>query len=283
MSSAGKLEAPHALRKPGDTDAVTFSWADPESGSYGLARVATGLTAGGEEQPSALAIAFDGRDPIGALALAGAQATATAQTAVDEPLQRWTVTCADGELSFALDFEATTPQAGFGGRDKVTKTGGLEGYDQICRVRGSVNGRDVGGLGQRGHTWGNPDWDKIALTRSVGAWLDDGSGVVISAVRPIGADTHADEAIWAAALDGESAREVEDPRLSTTTDAAGRQIRAGIELWIDDNDDYPYRGTGEVIAGSTLELGALRLDVAFFRWHVEGRTGIGRYDVIRRA
>ena len=25
--------------------------------------------------------------------------------------------------------------------------------------------------------------------------------------------------------------------------------------------------------GSTLELGALRLDVAFFRWHIEGRTG----------
>ena len=27
------------------------------------------------------------------------------------------------------------------------------------------------------------------------------------------------------------------------------------------------------MTGSTLELGALRLDVAFFSWHIEGRTG----------
>jgi hypothetical protein len=107
--------------------------------------------------------------------------------------------------------------------------------------------------------------------------------VVISSVRPTGVDVHADEAIWAAALDPERARAVEDPRLSTTTDDAGRQIRAGLELWVDKSDDYPFRGTGEVVAGSTLELGALRLDCAFFRWHVEGRAGVGRYDVIRRA
>jgi hypothetical protein len=95
--------------------------------------------------------------------------------------------------------------------------------------------------------------------------------------------SHADEAIWAAALDGERARIVDDARLSTTTDEAGRQIRAGVELWVGKDDDYPFRGTGEVVAGSTLELGALRLDVAFFRWHVDGRTGTGHYDVIRHA
>jgi hypothetical protein len=76
---------------------------------------------------------------------------------------------------------------------------------------------------------------------------------------------------------------VEEPRLATTTDDAGRQIRAGLELWVDKDDDYPTRGLGEVVTGSTLELGALRLDVAFFVWHIEGRTAIGRYDVIRRA
>jgi hypothetical protein len=282
MSAAEKQEAARALRKPGDTDAVTFSWADTASGRYGLVRVATGLTGDGQEQPSALAIAFDGVRPLGAFAFAGDEAAAATAT-IDEPLQRWTLTCTEGELQIELDFEALTPPAEFGGRDKVTKAGGMEGYEQLCRVRGVVNGQDVGGLGQREHTWGNPDWDKIALTRSVGAWLEDGSGVVIGAVRPVGVTAHADEAIWSAALDPEGAREVDDTRLSTTTDAAGRQIRAGLELWIDKDDDYPYRGMGEVIAGSTLELGALRLDVAFFRWHVEGRTGVGRYDVIRRA
>jgi hypothetical protein len=39
---------------------------------------------------------------------------------------------------------------------------------------------------------------------------------------------------------------------------------------------------GEVVTGSTLELGALRLDVAFMRWHIEGRTAVGRYDILRR-
>jgi len=280
------VEHVHELRKPGDTDAVTFSWADASAGLYGLARVATGLAADGAEQPSALAVLFSGREPLGAVAVAGPDAAAVVSASVDEPLRRWTVRGA-GELAFELEFTATTPSAELGGRDKVVKTGGLQGYEQVCRVAGTVRvdgrSRSVSGLGQRGHAWGNPDWDKIALTRTVGAWFDDGSGVVIGAVRPDGVTAHADEAIWAAALDGERTRVVDDARLSTTTDEAGRQIRAGLELWVGKDDDYPFRGTGEVVTGSTLELGALRLDVAFFRWHVEGRTGTGHYDVIRHA
>jgi hypothetical protein len=38
-----------------------------------------------------------------------------------------------------------------------------------------------------------------------------------------------------------------------------------------------------VVCGSTLDLGALRLDTAFFRFRMEGREGAGRYDVLRRA
>jgi hypothetical protein len=280
------VEEVHALRKPGDTDAVTFSWGDAGAGLYGLARVATGLAGDGAEQPSALAVVFSGREPLGAIAVAGPGAPGVVSATVDEPLQRWTVRGA-GELAFELEFAATTPSAEVGGRAKVAKAGGLQGYEQVCTVSGTVRvegrSRSVNGLGQRGHSWGNPDWDKIALTRTVGAWFDDGTGVVIGAVRPDGVTAHADEAIWAAALDRERARIVDDARLSTTMDESGRQIRAGLELWIGKDDDYPFRGTGEVVAGSTLELGALRLDVAFFRWHVEGRTGAGHYDVIRRA
>jgi hypothetical protein len=279
-------EQVHELRKPGDTDAVTFAWGDPGAGLYGLARVATGLGADGAEQPSALAVVFSGREPLGAVALAGPEAPEAVSASIEEPLRRWAVRGA-GSLAFDLEFTATTPSAELGGRDKAAKAGGLQGYEQVCRVSGTVRvegrSRTVNGLGQRGHAWGNPDWDKIALTRTVGAWFDDGSGVVIGAVRPEGVPTHADEAIWAAALDGERARIVDEARLSTTTDEAGRQIRAGLELWVGKDDDYPFRGTGEVVAGSTLELGALRLDVAFFRWHVDGRTGTGHYDVIRHA
>ena len=61
------------------------------------------------------------------------------------------------------------------------------------------------------------------------------------------------------------------------------EFLTGLEFWVDKDDDYPTRGLGEVVTGSTVELGALRLDVAFFVWHIEGRTAVGRYDVIRRA
>jgi hypothetical protein len=275
-------EAPRPLRKAGDTDAVTFSWADVEAGVYGLARVASGQLADGATSHSVLAVAFAGRDPLGAIAEAGATPPAELVATVEEPLERWTVT-ASGELEFSLSFEALSPPAEYGGRIGLVKTGGMEGYEQLCRVQGTMAGRAVDGLGQRGHSWGNPDWDKIALTRSVSAWFDDGSGSVLSTVRSVKASSHADEAIWAAIFDGSRALSVDDPRLSTTTDSAGRQIRAGLELWLDKDDDYPTRGLGEVVTGSTLELGALRLDVAFLRWHIEGRTAIGRYDIIRRA
>jgi hypothetical protein len=89
--------------------------------------------------------------------------------------------------------------------------------------------------------------------------------------------------MWGAALDRERARRIEDPRLSTTTDGAGRQIRAGLELWLEDDEASAVRGVGEVLAGATLDLAGLRLDCAFFRWHVDGRTAVGRYDILRHA
>jgi hypothetical protein len=280
--SAAELEAPRALRKPGDTDAVTFSWADAAAGLYGLARVASGAGPDGSASASALAVALAGRDTLGAIAEAGAEPPGQLTAVTEEPLERWVVRGA-GELSFELTFEALTPPAEYGGRQALVKAGGMEGYEQLCRVRGKIGDRPVRGLGQRGHSWGNPDWDKIALTRAVGAWFDDATGIALATVRPAKADHHADEAHWGASLDPERTRTVDEVRLSTTTDEAGRHIRAGIELWIGSDDEYPYRGTGEVLSGSTLELGALRLDVAFFQWHIEGRTGVGRYDILRRA
>ena len=279
------LEAPRELKKPGDTDAVTFSWADAETGSYGLARVATGIGPAGDGSARALAVAFAGRAPIGAIAEAGATAPPELTALIEEPLTRWTLTADSAELVFDLTFEALSPPAEYGGgRKSLAKAGGMEGYEQLCRVRGTVGETKLkGALGQRGHSWGNPDWEKIALTRAVGAWQDDGTAFLVQTVRPSKADNHAEETYWGALVGGERALSIEDPRLSTTSDVAGRQIRAGLELWVNEDDDYPLRGVGEVLAGSTLELGALRLDVAFFGWHIEGREAIGRYDILRRA
>ncbi|MDA0181630.1 hypothetical protein OJ997_15095 [Solirubrobacter phytolaccae] len=273
------LEAPRELRKPGDTDAVTFSWADVDAGLYGLARVATGMGGDGEVSSSALAVGFLGRETLGAIVTSPAE---DLQAVTDEPLARWTLRGA-GELDFELTFEALTAPVGYSGRQALVKAGGMEGYEQLCRVTGTMEGRSVDGLGQRGRAWGNPDWDKIVLTRAVGAWFDDGTGVALGLVRSTKAAHHADEAAWGASFSAEESHEVDEVRLSTTTDEDARQIRAGLELYLDKDAEYPYRGMGEVLTGSTLELGALRMDVAFFRWHIEGRTGIGRYDLIRRT
>ena len=198
--SAADLEAPRALRKPGDTDAVTFSWADASAGLYGLARVASGAGPGGAASASALAVALAGRDTLGAIAEAGAEPPGELTAVTEEPLERWLVR-GSGELSFELTFEALTPPAEYGGRQALVKAGGMEGYEQFCRVRGKIGDRPVRGLGQRGHSWGNPDWDKIALTRTIGAWFDDATGIALATVRPAKADHHADEAHWGAALD----------------------------------------------------------------------------------
>jgi hypothetical protein len=140
-------------------------------------------------------------------------------------------------------------------------------------------------LGQRGHLWGAPDWDRMALARTLGAWIGDDLGIMLTAVRPAGGREHDAEQLTAVVLEGEPVepRAVADPRLSTTYDAEHRQRAAGFELWPPDPEGYPRRGAGEVVCGTSLDLGRLRLDCSFFRWRMEGREGVGRYDVLRRS
>jgi hypothetical protein len=159
----------------------------------------------------------------------------------------------------------------------------MAGHERLCRVTGTAAGQRIDCLGQRGRSWGVVDWSRIALTRSLAAWLEDGSSVTLGAVRPEGAGSHADEATWGALLDAEAATPIAGPRLSTTYDGDGHQRRAGLELWVAEDDDYPRRGAGQVLCGSSVELGQLRLDCAFFAWQLDGREGVGRYDLVRPA
>jgi hypothetical protein len=283
-----------AARPPtgdGFVDAVTVSWGDRGADLYGLARI--GFSAGGA---SALAVLFSGREPVAALARDGLAADGADWASVQAgglamttaaPLERWTVRFAseDGRRGFEFELEAASEPAALD--DAVARSGGMEGYEQLCVARGSVlvDGatREVACLGQRGHTWGAPDWSRIALARSLTVWADGGPGVALSAIRPAGAANHAQEDVWAALLGPDEVTPIADPRLSTTYDGDGHQRRAGLELWVADDDDMPERATGEVLCGSTLELGPLALDLAFFAWHFEGREGVGRYDVLRPA
>ena len=292
--SAAELEQVRTPTGPAFADAVTFAFGDAGAQLYGLARI--GLSPGDDSEArrgSALAVLFAGHDPVAAVARGGMEvdgagwesiAVGGLRMTVGEPLREWTVTM-DGERhGFQLRFEALSPPAEIAGDDAVALAGGMAGYEQLCRVTGTVRagGRaaEVRCLGQRGHGWGEPDWERIEAARTVTAWQGSGFAIALTGVRPAGAP-HAEEATWAALLDDEGALRIDDPRLSTTYDADGRQRRAGLELWV--HDDKPaIRGSGEVLCGSTLDLGQLRLDCAFFRWRIDGQTGVGRYDVLRR-
>lgn len=279
----------HERRRPpaGDafSEAVAFAFADPASAIYGMARL--GVGAG---NASALALLMRGRDPVGALA-EGAIPVADDQdwkdfaagglrASVRAPLEAWTLFHDGGTFGLDLVFEAISAPG------EVAAV--AEGYEQLCRVTGTVRAGDdvieIDGLGQRGHSWGEPDWSGIELMRSVSAWLGDGrlGGVALSSARPAGAGGHADETLAAMLVEGGEAVPVADPRLSTTYDGDGHTRRVGLELWVTE-DGYPLRAAGEVLCGTSLDLGPMQLDVAFVRWHAEGREGVGRYEIIRRA
>ena len=271
----------------GFTDAVTFAFADRAAGFFGLARAGVA-----EGQGSALAVLFAGREPVSVLAEGGFPVQAEASwdrlhvpgltVRTLEPHARWQVAL-EADPGFELEFAAATPPAELAEDHDAARLGGMAGHERLCRVTGTAAGHRIDCLGQRGRSWGTADWSRIALTRSLGAWLDEGPSVAYTAVRPAGAKHHAEDATWAALLDADGAVPVADPRVSTTYDADGHQRRAGLELWVGDDDDYPRRGAGQVLCGSSVELGQLRLDCAFFAWQLDGREGVGRYDVLRRA
>ena len=276
-------------------DAVTFAFGDPDHGIYGSARL--GLVPGEPLRASALGLLFRGGDLVavdatGAVELPEADWTALevgdVRATVERPLEEWTVAYDGDDGGFELRFQALGEPAELGSGAVAASAAGLQGYEQLCTVTGTVRcGEErtrVQCLGQRGHQWGAPDWERIALARTVAAWFDDGSGVALASVRPDDAASHADEAVTACLIREGRVTAVADPRLSTTLDEAGRQRRASLELW-DEQDDrsYVHRAAGEAVCGTTLDLGRLRLDCAFFRWRMDGFEGVGRYDVLRRA
>lgn len=307
----------------GFSEAVTFAFGDPARELFGIARVGLSGPPDQTRTASGLALLFAAGEPVavradGGVAVDGEPAWATVRaagvsTTVEEPLRSWTVSFADedGEAGFTLTFQARSQPAELPPDTAAAQAGGMEGYEQLCRVSGTVRVRGVETrvdcLGQRGRSWGAPDWEKIALARALSGWLGDDLGFSVVAIRPSRAAHHADEALAAfllapapapASPPGETVVEeapvatvdglvdptlVEDPRLSTAYDAEDRQHRAGLELYLRADDAAPRRIAGEVLCGTSLDLGRLRMDTAFFAWRMEGREGVGRYDIIRRA
>lgn len=266
--------------RPGG-DAVTVAFSAPAADVHGVARL--GVSA---EGASGLVLLFHGGEP--------AAVTADGGVALPEAPADWSEVSAAGLDHAATDGGWSLSWAGDAGaldlelRPLGPAADVPDGTEQALAVTGSAHlgGRRLAieGRGQRTRSWAAPDWERTELARTVQVWLPD-RAVSAGALRPRGRP-HGDEELRAVVLDhgGEApaAIDVADPRLSTTYDADGRQRRAGLELWV--TEDGPvHRIAGEAVCGTTLDLGRMRLDTAFFRWRSAGAEGSGRYDVLRRT
>jgi hypothetical protein len=120
-----------------------------------------------------------------------------------------------------------------------------------------------------------------ARRRSIGIVFSDGGLLALSAVRPASAGGHGDEQISAVLCGPDGAPvEVSEVLLSTEYGPDGVQRRATLELWADEEDGQPLRGAGTLISSAKVRRPGLVSEIAFFRWSVEGREGLGHYELI---
>jgi hypothetical protein len=118
--------------------------------------------------------------------------------------------------------------------------------------------------------------------RSIGIVFADGGLLALSAVRPPGSAAHGEETVSAVLCGPDGApAEASEALLSTEYGKDGVQRRASLELWLDDEAAQPLRGAGTLISAAEVRREGLRSDVAFFRWALEGREGLGHYEIVR--
>ncbi|HWB69888.1 MAG TPA: hypothetical protein VG518_07910 [Solirubrobacterales bacterium] len=115
-----------------------------------------------------------------------------------------------------------------------------------------------------------------ARRRSIGIVFADGGLLALSASGA----RHGEEEI-ATVLCGPDGGpvEVSETLLSTEYGPDGVQRRATLEMWTDEKAQ-PLRGAGTLISATAIDRPGLRTTVAFFRWSVEGREGLGHYEVV---
>jgi hypothetical protein len=120
--------------------------------------------------------------------------------------------------------------------------------------------------------------------RSIGVVFSDGGLLALSAVRPPASAGHGDETVGAVLCGPDGAPvEVSEALLSTEYGPDGVQRRATLELWVDGEEAHPLRGAGTLISAARVRREGLIADIAFFRWSLEGRDGLGHYEVVRDA
>jgi len=120
------------------------------------------------------------------------------------------------------------------------------------------------------------------VRRSIGVVFDDGGLLALTSTLPAGAAAHGEEQVTAVLCDPDGAPlTFEEALLSTEYGEDGVQRRATLELWPDVEDMRPVRGAGTLISSVSVRRQGVDSRIAFFRWSVEGREGLGTYEVGR--
>ena len=122
------------------------------------------------------------------------------------------------------------------------------------------------------------------VRRSIGIVLSDGGLLAITAHLPEGGQAHGEEEVAAVLCDPDGAPlRFEESLLSTEYGEDGVPRRVTLELWPDTEEMRPLRGAGSLISSVSVRRRDLDSEIAFFRWSVEGREGLGTYEVARGA
>jgi hypothetical protein len=239
---------------------IGLDFADPERGLAASLR------------PAGPAVVFDHDDVLAASTDAGAQLP-------DDPAAETNLEL-DG-VSLNLDL---SPLA-----NPLSLEGERSGSEElvICKVLGELRrdreSREIACLGIRSAAAREADPADASLTRSIAIAFSDGGILGLRAARPPEAGDHGEEETVAALADadGEVMR-IREPLLSTQYDAEGRHVRATLELWPEEEaGPRPARRVaGTIVCGTSIPMSGSRLDIAFFRWSMDGLPGLGRYEVL---
>ena len=166
----------------------------------------------------------------------------------------------------------------------------LDGFDQLCRVRGEVtlggSPRAVDCAGRR-MTRAAGQLAGLDSIRDFSAWFAHADGVSLTALRPADAEGHERDALAAALFEPAGAAAVEDPRFSTTYDTAGVPSGVSLELWLEDEESgeaLPRRMAGRALGPAvSAQAGEQRLIARAFRCFAHGLQGLGVYVLTRAA
>jgi hypothetical protein len=120
------------------------------------------------------------------------------------------------------------------------------------------------------------------VRRSIGIVFSDGDLLALTSALPEGTAGIDAEEVTAVLCNPESPPVTfEEALLSTEYGEDGVQRRVSLELWPNLEEMRPLRGAGSLISSVAVRRQGLASQIAFFRWSVEGREGLGTYEVAR--